>query len=112
MKNKENRKLIEKEVLDLWVKWENGNWFVNDEEDPDGRNNDHRFQDALIDLVAKHVALACLDAQKASNDKLYNLIDGDAWESIDQQIHNYEEICDAIEEEYKLLEAQRKELNK
>ncbi len=38
---------------------------------------------------------------------LYELIDPDAYESIDQQIHNYEEICEAIEEQYNILKKQK-----
>ena len=45
----ELREQVEALVLDLWIKYDNGNWFVNEEEDSDGRNNDHRFQDALVD---------------------------------------------------------------
>lgn len=47
---------IESDLLDMWLLWERGNWYLNDDHPNYNKEHDRRFRDAIVEYITKLIA--------------------------------------------------------
>lgn len=62
---------IESDLLDMWLLWERGNWYLNDDHPNYEQEHDRRFRDAIVEYITKLIAD---EVKKARIDELNNII--------------------------------------
>lgn len=62
-------KQIESDLLDMWLLWERGNWYLNDDHPNYDKEHDRRFRDAIVEYITKLIANQVREARI----EMYNL---------------------------------------
>ena len=66
---------IESDLLDMWLLWERGNWYLNDDHPNYNKEHDRRFRDAIVEYITKLIANQVREAIEQTFIQLSQLYD-------------------------------------